>query len=214
MDQEPFGGVARWWLSRGKPMTNNNRGSSMLKAKFWSRRLLAAGLAACLLAGAPARPTEGCLKLVFERYCLGGDIGVLMRQHPGILHKQTEGDRLAVIYPEGRDLVYVLSYKGRIYKVVRKFAIETLLKYDDLLQILTDKYGPSSDLSEFPAYVRSQASKIGAIRRGDGRSVHGWRARGQDWHIRLSWTREMGLALEYIADTLADAQMRREMEGL
>ena len=98
--------------------------------------------------------------------------------------------------------------------MVRKFAIETLLKYDDLLNLLTDKYGPSSDLSQFPAYVRSQASKIGAIRRGDGRSIHGWRPAGQQWHIRLSWTREMGLSLEYIADTLVDAQMRREMEGL
>jgi len=196
-------------------MTNNNRGSSMANRKIFSRGLLGPALGVwLLLAGAPVKSAEECLKLVFDRFCLGGDINLLMRRDTGMLHKQNEGDRLAVIYPEGRDLVYVLGYKGRIYKVVRKFAIETQLKYDDLLNLLTDKYGPSSDLSQFPAYVRSQASKIGAIRRGDGRSIHGWRPAGQEWHIRLSWTREMGLSLEYIADTLVDAQMRREMEGL
>jgi len=196
-------------------MTNNDRGSFMGNRKIfpggWPGPALAVWL---LLAGLPAHAAEDCLKLVFDQYCLGGDINSLMRQNTGMLHKQHEGDRLAVIYPEGRDLVYVLGYKGRIYKVVRKFATETQLKYDDLLAILDDKYGPSSDLSQFPAYVRSQASKIGAIRRGDGRSIHGWRPAGQQWHIRLSWTREMGLSLEYIADTLVDAQMRREMEGL
>jgi len=187
----------------------------MANRKIFSRGLLGPTLGAWLLfAGAPVQAAEECLKLVFDRYCLGGDINLLMRQDTGMLHNQSEGDRLAVIYPEGRDLVYVLGYKGRIYKVVRKFAIETQLKYDDLLNLLTDKYGPSSDLSQFPAYARSQASKIGAIRRGDGRSIHGWKPSGQQWHVRLSWTREMGLSLEYIADTLVDAQMRREMEGL
>jgi len=79
-------------------MTKNDRGLSMGERKMFSRGLLGKALAAwLLLAGAPVQAAQECLKLVFDRYCLGGDINLLMRQDTGILHKQNEGDRLAVI---------------------------------------------------------------------------------------------------------------------
>lgn len=158
--------------------------------------------------------TPPCLKLVFNEYCLGGDFEQLTSQRKGYVHREQEGDRTAVIYVDDRDLIYVLGYKGRIYKVVRKYGSETLLTFEDLLRLLSDKYGSSSDDSRYPPYVRSQASKIGAIRRGDGRELHTWRPAGQLWLIQLSWTRELGLALEYVAEQLANEQSRAESEGL
>ena len=101
----------------------------MGKRKIFPGGLPGPALAAwLLLAGFPTQAAEECLKLVFDQYCLGGDINLLMRQNTGMVHKQSEGERLAVIYPEGRDLAYVLGYKGRIYKVGRKFATETHMK--------------------------------------------------------------------------------------
>ncbi len=167
-----------------------------------------------LLAGSHLSAGEPCLKLVFNEYCLGGDIDQLMLQRKGYVHQEQEGERRALIYADDRDLIYVLAFQGRIYKVVRKYGSETLITFEDLLRLLNDKYGPSSDESRYPAYVRSQASKIGAIRRGDGRERHSWRPQGQPWLVRLSWTRELGLALEYVADQLANEQSRLQAEGL
>jgi hypothetical protein len=172
---------------------------------------LVAGL---LLVGTRLWAGEPCLKLVFNEYCLGGDIEQLIRQRQGYVHEEREGDRRALIYADDRDLIYVMAFQGRIYKIVRKYGSETLLTFEDLLRLLNDKYGPSSDESRYPAYVRSQASKIGAIRRGDGRERHSWRPTGQSWFVRLTWTRELGLALEYVADKVASEQSRVQAEGL
>jgi hypothetical protein len=171
-------------------------------------------MAFLLLAGSQLSASEPCLKRVFNEYCLGGDIEQLMRQRKGYVHQEQEGERRALIYADDRDLIYVLAFQGRIYKVVRKYGSETLITFEDLLRLLNEKYGPSSDESRYPAYVRSQASKIGAIRRGDGRERHSWRPTGQSWFVRLTWTRELGLALEYVADEVASEQSRLQAEGL
>ena len=121
---------------------------------------------------------------------------------------------MALVYPDGKDRLYVLGYRGRIYKVVRKYSSATLLKFEDLLGLLTRKYGTSSDASVFPGYARSQASKIGAIRRGDGRAAYVWQPQGQQWRILLSWTREFGVAVEYIAEHLSGAKQLQEESGL
>jgi len=156
---------------------------------------------------------ETCLKLVFNQYCLGGEVNVLVQQRPAFSFQQRQEDRFAVVYPDGRESVYVLSFRGRIYKVLRKFASATILKYDEMLDLLNAKYGRSQDLSRFPAYVRSDASKIGAIRRGDGRAMHRWQPAGQAWSLTLTWTRELGLAVAYVADELAAAQEAAAAEG-
>lgn len=166
-----------------------------------------------LLAG-PVTAAETCTKLVFNRFCLGGDINQLARSQPGYVAEQREGERLALIYGEGSDLVYVLGYQGRIYKIVRKYDNPTLLKYDDLLQSIGGKYGQPEDLSRFPNYVRSQASRIGAIRRGDGKAVHLWRPPGERWSLALSWTREMGLSLTCSDEELMKLQQRSLLDGL
>ena len=156
---------------------------------------------------------ESCLKRVFDDFCVGGDINQLARKKPETLYRQGQGERLALVDPEKKDTLYVLGYKGRIYKVVRKYSSATLLKFDDLLGLLTQKYGASRDLSEFPGYARSQASRVGAIRRGDGQALHVWQPQGQQWYIRLRWNREFGVSLEYVAEHLAGSPDVGEESG-
>jgi hypothetical protein len=95
--------------------------------------------------------------------------------------------------------------------VLREYRIASQLQYEDLYQILRRKYGDGEDRSSFPEYARTPGRKQIAIRRGEGRAVHLWQT-DAGWHVELSWTRETGLALAYIADAL-DEQQRAAMEG-
>jgi hypothetical protein len=52
-----------------------------------------------------------------------------------------------------------------------------------------------------------------AIRRGEGIAMHVWKP-SPAWHIELSWTREMGLALAYVATELSDARAAQIDGGL
>jgi hypothetical protein len=153
---------------------------------------------------------QGCLKLVFNRYCLGGDVSALAQQLPPAL-RQDQGERVALIYYEGRDRDYVLAWRGVIYKVLRDHRVASRLHYEDLYQILRRKYGEGEDRSSFPEDARTPGRKQIAIRRGEGRAVHVWQT-DAGWHVELSWTRETGLALAYIADAL-DAQQQAAMES-
>jgi hypothetical protein len=156
-------------------------------------------LALCLLSPMnPVSAGQTCLKLVFDRYCLGGDYDTLMHNMPPPLLQTHDEEGQGAIFLEERERIYVLAFKGRIYKV-------------ELSHLVSSKYGPPQDLSRFPPYVDSRASRIVAIRRGDGRALQVWPG-GQGIRIELSWTREMGVALSYIVEQL-DAQRRKEMLG-
>lgn len=162
-------------------------------------------LAALLLwswAGTSAA-AEPCLKRVFNHYCLGGDVQAQIAQPPPPLFQQPDGERLAVVYQEGRERTYVMAFRGRIYKVVREYYPATQVKFDDLYTQLRVKYGEGEDRSRFPSYARTPASRLGAIRRGDGRAVHHWEAAAEGFSMELGWNRELGLTLSYLATDLA-----------
>lgn len=163
------------------------------------RLRLGAILIGLLLAPLGGYAEEDCLKLVFNRYCLGGDVNQSLRKNPQPLIQQPQGERLALIYPENRERIYVLAFRGRIYKVLRRYRHATQLKYEDR--------------SEFPEYARNAASRLGAIRRGEGRATHVWEPQDAAWHIELDWTREMGLTLAYIANALDQQQKRATQQG-
>ncbi len=167
-----------------------------------------------LLAGlggpaAPAAAQDGCLKQVFNRYCLGGDVTPLMQQQPAVT--QNDGERLALIFYHGPDRVYVLAFRGRIYKVLRQYRTTTQLRFDELYGVLREKYGPGEDRSRFPGYATNPGRKQSAIRRGEGLAKHVWEP-SADWTIELAWTRELGLALAYVAVEL-ERQQQQVLEG-
>ena len=141
---------------------------------------------------------ESCLLLVFNQYCLGGDIMALRTQRPDFIHQQQENERFALIYPAGREKDYVMAYHGRIYKVLRKFEPSTSKRYREWRDRLTSQYGLPREMSRFPLHATGLAAKIGAIQRGEGQALLSWYPQSEPWHIELAWTREMGLHLAYI----------------
>ena len=177
------------------------------------RQLMRVGLVAWPLwwVAPAAAAQEACLKLVFGSYCLGGDVGALASRQPPPVLRQTDGERFALVFQDGPERVYVLAFRNRVYKVVRRYRAATQLRYDDLYARLRGKYGEGEDRSRFPPYATTPSRRLSSIRRGDGRAFHYWRA-AEDWHIELTWTRELGLALAYVATAL-DEQQQSAMEG-
>ena len=164
----------------------------------------------------PAQPQavgqDGCIKQVFGLYCLGADANALLRQRPPT-SQERDGERLALIYDQGTEQDFVMSFRGRVYKVVRQFRIETQLKYQDIYAQLREKYGAGEDRSLFPGYAETPASRQGSIRRGDGKAIHVWTP-AENWRIELTWTREFGLSLAYVDNALEAQQRAAVQRGL
>ena len=161
-----------------------------------------------------ASSSEACLKKVFGEYCLGGSMQLLIQQRPHGMRSQQNGERSAVVYPEGRERTYVMAHKGRIYKILHTFEPTNRVKLKELRDRLEAKYGAYRDLSQYPGYARTLAAKIGAIRRGEGELNYIWQSPDANWTIELTWTRELGIALAYLANQLNQAQLEEMEQGL
>jgi hypothetical protein len=151
-----------------------------------------------------------CLKLVLGRYCLGGEVKALTQQAGQPTFQEVDRDRVGLVYQEGPEQVYVLSFHGRIYKVLRRYRAATQLRFDDIYSALRRKYGEGEDRSRFPPYANTPARRLGSIRRGDGRAVHSWQP-DPAWSVELSWTRELDIGVAYIATEL-DARQKAAMD--
>lgn len=180
-------------------------------------RLLAMLFATLMLSLSDAWAASGgdtCLKRVFGEYCLGGSMQQLLQRHPNGMLSQQGGERSAVVYPQGREHTYVMAYQGSIYKVLHTFEPASRIKLKELRESLELKYGAYRDRSQYPAYARSLASKIGAIRRGEGVLSYVWQSPDGKWNIELTWTRELGIGLAYLANELNLTQLQAMERGL
>lgn len=160
-----------------------------------------------------AQAAGDCLKLVFGRYCLGGDVAPLLQGPPPPLARESDGKGLALVFADDPDQVYVLSYDARVYKVLRSHRVATQLRFDEIQGALREKYGPGEDRSRFPEAASNPGRRLAAIRRGEGHALYIWRP-ADTWHIELSWTREMGLSLAYVADAIAAQRADERNRGL
>ncbi len=176
------------------------------------RQLLLAPIIGMASFGALAE--ESCLKVVFDGYCLGGDMSAQLTKDPRYVQQERNGDRFAVVYSLGQESIYVLAYHNRIYKVLHRYDPTTVLRFNDLETILRGKYGPPQDLSRYPGYAHNRAARIGAIRRGEGEAELLWTPAGQPWSVTLGWTRELGITLDYRAKALDAEQRRAASAGL
>jgi len=171
--------------------------------------LLGLGLALSGLSAA----ADPCLKLVFGRYCLGGDVNPLLQTAPAPLTQEVAGKSLALVFAEDVDQVFVLAYGGRIYKVLRSYRVATQLRFEEIQGLLVEKYGQAEDQSRFPDYASTPGRRLIAIRRGEGGARQVWRP-ATTWRIELTWTRELGLSLAYIADALEAERAAQLGRGL
>lgn len=155
---------------------------------------------------------DECYKKVLHKYCLGGNIQQQMQATPRFI-KQHRGERLGLIFPNIRGNHYVMSYKRQIYKVLLAYRPETNSKFKELKQLLETKYGVAKDLSYYPSYVKNDAARFGAIRRGEGVARWQWDP-DKVWRIELVWSRNLGLGLVYVVNELDKLQKQQMTSGL
>jgi hypothetical protein len=171
--------------------------------------LLLTSQPAALAAGAG----EGCLKMVFGDYCLGGSMQQQMQRRPGGIPAPESGERSAVVYPQGRERTYVMAFQGRIYKVLHTYEPANQSKLRELKRRLETKYGDFLNQSHYPPYARTQASQIGAIRRGEGELRYLWQSSLGSYRVELAWSRKLGISIAYIATEL-DRKQDQAQESL
>ena len=118
-----------------------------------------------------------------------------------------------MIYADGQINVFVLAFKGRIYKIVRRYRPATRMRFEDMKQLLENKYGSGADESRFPEDAENTAAKVGAVYRGDGRMQFKWQPK-PEWSVTLQWDRESGLNLNYLATDLEAEAVEALRQGL
>jgi hypothetical protein len=168
---------------------------------------------AAIPAQAQPQSQDTCLKLVFGRFCLGGDTGSLQQEGPRPVIRLPDGERLALVFQDGPERIYVLAFRDRIYKVVRRYRGSSQLRFDDLYGVLREKYGPGDERSRFPSYADTPSRRLSSIRRGEGQAFYYWKP-ADSWHIELTWTREMGISLAYVATERDRQQQTAANSGL
>ncbi len=163
------------------------------------------------LAGYAESAEERCIREVFGDFCLGGSMNNQLTKRAIQREPQQWGERSGVIYSVDRDKIYVMAFKGTIYKVLRTYEPATQVAFKDFKRRLQGKYGKSVDQSQYPTYVRSTAGKIGAIRRGEATGLHVWQLEGEPWRVELGWSRKLGISVAYLVNSL-DLQQQMEVD--
>lgn len=155
-----------------------------------------------------------CLKKVFNSYCLGGTLQQQLADVPVNMQPMTKGERSGVVYQKDNEKVYVMAYKGIIYKIVRSDEPDTLVTVKDLQRRLQREYGNYQDQSEYPDSTQNQSRQVGYIRRGEGELKYVWQLPGQSWRVELGWTRKLGVSISYFVNELDEMQREAALQGL
>lgn len=157
---------------------------------------------------------DDCMKRVFTHYCLGGSMPQQLVRHPPGTEPIVNGDHTGIIYAQGRERIYVMAYRDRIYKVLKAYDRPSQVTLQRLQHTLRNKYGNPQDVSILPGYARSMTAKVGAVRRGEGEILYRWQPPGANWRIELAWTRKLGISLAYLANALDQQQREAQESGL
>lgn len=175
-----------------------------------------AGLFFCLLTASSGAVDAGeaCLKQVFNDYCLGGSMTDQLERTPTKMHPQVNGERKGVIFHEDNEKIYVMAYRGMIYKILHTFEPETPATMRDLRRQLQRKYGKFEDQSEYPDETQNKARQISYIRRGEGELKHVWQRPDEPWRVELGWSRKLGISITYFVNELDEQQKAAAMQGL
>ena len=157
---------------------------------------------------------DECVKRVFKDYCLGGSMSQQLEKTPTEMRPQTNGERSGVIFKKDNEKIYVMSYKGIIYKVLHTYEPVTPATMKDLRRRLQQKYGKFQDLSEYPEDTKNKARQVSYIRRGEGELKNIWQLPRQHWRVELGWTRKLGVSIAYYVNELDALQKEDARRGL
>ncbi|MCW8799472.1 MAG: hypothetical protein OQK71_00950, partial [Desulfobacter sp.] len=111
------------------------------------------------------------------------------------------------------DKIYVMAYKGVIYKVLHTYEPKTFSALKELRRRLQHTYGNFDDRSEYPENTKNKSRQISSIRRGEGELRNIWQLPGEPWRIELGWTRVLGIYVAYFVNQLDAEQKEAALQG-
>lgn len=157
---------------------------------------------------------DQCVKRVFGGFCLGGTLSQQLVQKPVAMQPRTKGERSGVIYDRDNEKIYVMAYKGVIYKILHTYEPRTLVTLKDLRSRLQDKYGVYQEHSRYPDNTPSRSRQIRAVRRGEGEIRNIWQLPEEPWRVELTWDRKLGISVVYFLNQLDAQQKEAARQGL
>jgi len=155
--------------------------------------------------------SDGCKRLVFNKYCLGGNVAELEKEYTPA-RKRVTGKKTMLAYRSGKDIVVIQGFLGKVMAVTKISKPGSWLNYQNLKGRLAKIHGPGVDESYFPDYADSQSSKATSINLGEGRAKHLWKKEG--WKIILLWSDRDSVLLYYIDEGLDKKYRSSNPEGL
>ena len=162
-------------------------------------RVLAVSLVClCTLGYSPIGLSSDCVKLVFNRFCLGGPSESLPAVEP-LPERSQETEYFQVLGSDKYLEVGVVN--DQISLLTRYEQPGDWLNFTDWRSKLIRLYGQPEDLSSFPAYASSRSSRLNAINAGRGYAHVRWQQPG--FSIALVWNHRDHIELRYQLDAAA-----------
>ncbi len=152
-------------------------------------------------------------KKIFELISLGEPVEMVVSRmgEPDIRKKSVLG-----WYKRGPGSgVSVIVHEGRVAAIAASYLRPSWIKFSQLENTLTEKYGQPLNLDIFPARASTPTGKVSAILLGKGRAARRWQA--ATYTVRLFWTKPYSLFLRYDHPTLWKAYLdnkERKKRGL
>ena len=174
-----------------------------MRLRYFPARMTASLALIFILGLVPASSAGEKTKKIFELISLGepvemvvGRMGKPDIRKPGVLgwYKRGPGSGVSIIVHEGRVAAIAASYLRPSW-----------IKFSQLENILTEKYGQPVNLDIFPTLASTPTRKISAILTGKGRAARRWQAAA--YTVRLFWTKPYSLFLRYDHPTLWKAYL-------
>ena len=106
-------------------------------------RMIAAAAAGLIAAGLAfgAQAQQGCVKQVFNKYCLGGDVQSLIKKYPPVRTSTAKDGATVYTFADGADQTEVTAVQGRISMVFRHQHPGVQATFDQVERDLRGIYG-------------------------------------------------------------------------
>lgn len=153
-----------------------------------------------------------CVKLVFNNFCLGGNIANVTVEPDIENDVTTDAENTSQSLTEEpstqkntylwRDKTVLVEYSDEIIVAVTRLETPgTWLNYTSWKTKIVRQYGRGEDRSTFPAYATSRSSRLNALNSGRGFAAMAWPQSG--WQVEMLWRDQRHIELRYSLDNSA-----------
>ncbi len=139
---------------------------------------------------------EGCVKWVFNQYCLGGVSTDTLAKLNQPTDKEEQENKTVYTFRDTDKTIKLVSLNGTNISITRQEKPGDWINFTAWKVKLVRLYGRGEDLSSFPAYATARSSRLNAINAGRGIAEFEWNQK--DYIIKLIWDHPDYIQLQYL----------------